>query len=194
MEKKIICIDWEYGSKGKKIGKILAERLDYKFYDKEYFIKIAEQKGYLERVKDFYEEKPINSLLYAIAMNYANHKKEIYPFKIIEEIAKEDSCIIMGRCASYVMREREDAISLFIHDSMESKISYIMEEEKIGRVQAKEKILEIEERQSIFFREYTGQEWGNVKNYDLAIGTTELSCEKAAELAIQYKNIIEEKI
>jgi cytidylate kinase len=194
MEKTIICIDYEYGSKGKEIAEILAEKLEYKLYDKEQFMKIARQRGDLERVKDFYEERPINSLLYAIAMNYANYQKEIYPFTMIEEIAAERPCVILGRCASYVMRKDKEAISIFIHACMEDKVSYLMQEEKLSAFQAKEKILERQEQQSAFFKEYTGLEWGNAKNYHLAITTEELSCEKAAEIIIQYKNIMEEKI
>ena len=80
MEKTIICIGREYGSGGHAIGKILAKRTGYEFYDKERFIAIAKERGFEGEVEEYLEEQPMNSLLYSIAMNYSRPKKKPFPF------------------------------------------------------------------------------------------------------------------
>ena len=81
MEKTIICIGREYGSGGHAIGKILAKRTGYEFYDKERFIAIAKERGFEGEVEEYLEEQPMNSLLYSIAMNYSRPKKKPFPFE-----------------------------------------------------------------------------------------------------------------
>ena len=99
MEKTIICIGREYGSGGHAIGKILAKRTGYEFYDKDRFIAIAKERGFEGEVEEYLEEQPMNSLLYSIALNYSRPKKKPFPFELVEELAAEKPCIIIGRCA-----------------------------------------------------------------------------------------------
>lgn len=96
MEKTIICIGREYGSGGHAIGKILAKRTGYEFYDKERFIAIAKERGFEGEVEEYLEEQPMNSLLYSIAMNYSRPKKKPFPFELVEELAAEKPCISLA--------------------------------------------------------------------------------------------------
>ena len=104
MEKTIICIGREYGSGGHAIGKILAKRTGYEFYDKDRFIAIAKERGFEGEVEEYLEEQPMNSLLYSIALNYSRPKKKPFPFELVEELAAEKPCIIIGRCRSLLCR------------------------------------------------------------------------------------------
>ena len=83
MEKTIICIGREYGSGGHAIGKILAKRTGYEFYDKERFIAIAKERGFEGEVEEYQEEQTMTSLLYSIAMNYYSPKKNPIPFELV---------------------------------------------------------------------------------------------------------------
>ena len=173
MEKTIICIGREYGSGGHEIGELLAKRTGYAFYDKEQLFEIAKMQEYLD-------EQPVDSLLYSIAMNFAEPKKKPYPFKLIEELAEEGPCIIMGRCAGYLMRNREEAFSVFVHADMETRIERVKERDHItSRMKAKRKIQDVDEKRSAFRKDYTGQEWG-------------MSYEQAADLILYYKKMTEE--
>ena len=105
MEKTIICIGREYGSGGHAIGQILAKRTGYEFYDKDRFVAIAKERGLEGEIQEYLDEEPMNSLLYSIALNYSRpKKKQPFPFELVEEIAAEKPCIIMGRCAGYLTR------------------------------------------------------------------------------------------
>ena len=86
MEKTIICIGREYGSGGHEIGELLAKRTGYAFYDKEKLFEIAKMRGYEKEMQEYLDEQPVDSLLYSIAMNFAEPKKKPYPFKLIEEV------------------------------------------------------------------------------------------------------------
>ena len=193
MEKTIICIGREYGSGGHEIGELLAKRTGYAFYDKEKLFEIAKMRGYEKEMQEYLDEQPVDSLLYSIAMNFAEPKKKPYPFKLIEELVEEGPCIIMGRCAGYLMRNREEAFSVFVHADMETRIERVKERDHItSRMKAKRKIQDVDEKRSAFRKDYTGQEWGMSKNYDLSVSTTELSYEQAADLILYYKKMTEE--
>lgn len=111
----------------------------------------------------------------------------------IEELAEEGPCIIMGRCAGYLMRNREEAFSVFVHADMETRIERVKERDHItSRMKAKRKIQDVDEKRSAFRKDYTGQEWGMSKNYDLSVSTTELSYEQAVDLILYYKKMTEE--
>ena len=126
MKKTIICIGREYGSGGHAIGQILAKRTGYEFYDKDRFIAIAKERGFEGEVEEYLEEQPMNSLLYSIALNYSRPKKKPFPFELVEELAAEKPCIIIGRCAGYLTHGQDNAFSVFVHADMEKRIATVM--------------------------------------------------------------------
>ena len=193
MEKTIICIGREYGSGGHAIGQILAKRTGYEFYDKDRFIAIAKERGFEGEVEEYLEEQPMNSLLYSIALNYSRPKKKPFPFELVEELAAEKPCIIIGRCAGYLTHGQDNAFSVFVHADMEKRIATVMARDHINsRLKAKRKIEEIDEKRSAFRKEFTGQEWGQSKYYNLSIDTTHLTFDQAADLILYYKKLAEE--
>lgn len=193
MEKTIICIGREYGSGGHEIGELLAKRTGYAFYDKEKLFEIAKMRGYEKEMQEYLDEQPVDSLLYSIAMNFAEPKKKPYPFKLIEELVEEGPCIIMGRCAGYLMRNREEAFSVFVHADMETRIERVKERGPYYKQRKRNVRSRMWMRKEAAFRkDYTGQEWGMSKYYDLSVSTTELSYEQAADLILYYKKMTEE--
>ena len=193
MEKTIICIGREYGSGGHEIGELLAKRTGYAFYDKEKLFEIAKMRGYEKEMQEYLDEQPVDSLLYSIAMNFAEPKKKPFPFELVEELAAEKPCIIIGRCAGYLTREQDNAFSVFIHADMDKRIAAVMARDHINsRLKAKRKIEEIDEKRSTFRKEFTGEEWGQSKYYNLSIDTTHLSYQQAADLILYYKKLAEE--
>ena len=140
MEKHlVICIGRQFGSGGREIGLGLAKKLGIRFYDKEILKKAAEESGIVEELFEKADEKPTNSFLYSLsmgthgqAMNFTNYndyltndKLFLFQSNTIRDMAEKDSCVIIGRCADYILRGRKDMLSVFIHAPMELRIQRI---------------------------------------------------------------------
>lgn len=160
MEKLVITIARQYGSGGRQIGRELAERLEIPFYGKEELMEIARGREDYEEVRAFYEEQPVNSLLYAIAMNQSENQVGKIPFKRIRELCGKESCVLIGRCGNYIFREEENCIRIFIYADMKTKQDWVMKHEGLSAHRAKAKIQEIEEERAEFHKYYTGEAWG----------------------------------
>ena len=145
----VITIGRQFGSGGRYVGRLLAEKLGVPFYDKELLSEAAKNSGICEEIFEEHDEKPTRSLLFSLvtgmqshmaAGNFymdmpLNHKIFLAQFDAIRRIAGEGSCVIVGRCADYVLRENPDAVSIFVKGDMESKIAravkyYGIEEDK----------------------------------------------------------------
>ena len=148
MEKLVITIARQYGSGGKKIGQELAKRLGIPFYGKDELMEIAKGKEDYEEVRSFYEEQPVNSLLYAIAMNQGESRAGRIPFRRIRELCGQESCVLIGRCGNYIFQEEENCVRLFIYADMEAKLEWVTSHEGISVHKAKAKIQKAEEEQS----------------------------------------------
>ena len=201
----IITIGRQFGSGGREIGIRLAKALNVPFYDKELLRKAAEKSGLCEKIFENFDERP-KSLLYSIAMDsymFAlpgagagdSLEQQVYlaTFNTIRHIAEQGPCVIIGRCAGYLTREQDNAFSVFIHADMDKRIAAVMARDHINsRLKAKRKIEEIDEKRSTFRKEFTGEEWGQSKYYNLSIDTTHLSYQQAADLILYYKKLAEE--
>ena len=189
----IITLGREFGSGGHAIGEALAAHYGIRCYDRHILVSEAKARGMYDELENFFSEKPMDSLLYSIAMNYSRPKKKPFPFELVEELAAEKPCIIIGRCAGYLTREQDNAFSVFIHADMDKRIAAVMARDHINsRLKAKRKIEEIDEKRSTFRKEFTGEEWGQSKYYNLSIDTTHLSYQQAADLILYYKKLAEE--
>lgn len=133
MKRMIITIGRQSGSSGRKVGELLAERLSLPLYGKAELQKIAEGTDDYEEVQAFYEEEPVNSLLYAIAMSQFEQEVGRIPFQRIRELASKESCIIIGRCAGHIFREDPEAVRVFIHADPKIRVQRIMERKDFPR-------------------------------------------------------------
>ena len=186
MENFRITIGRQYGSGGKEIGRILSERLGIPLYDKEELMKIARDQPDYEEVRAFYEEQPVNSLLYAIAMGQGENRTGEVPFERIRRLCGSRSCILIGRCGSYIFRKDPSCVKIFIYADMDKKIQWIENQENVSARRARRLIEKVEEERAQFHRFYTGGSWGNVNDYDLCLDAGVTGTEMAADIIMAY--------
>lgn len=209
MEKKIIItIARQYGSGGREIGEKVAEMLGIPLYDKE-LIKEAATRGSLdEGVISAADESATNSLLYTLAMGSnvlgttmhfgykmpLNDKLFILQSEVIKEYAKQGSCVIIGRCADYVLRDEENLLRLFIYGDLEHRQQRIAERHpELKSSQIIDVINKTDKRRSSYYNFYTGNKWGKYDNYDIAVNSSTFGIEGTADLIVScVKTALEE--
>lgn len=202
MGHEVYTIGREFGSRGKVIGKKLAERLGIKFYDKELLQQAAKESGFCEEIFENHDEKPTNSFLYSLVMdtysagNYSsapfldmplNHKVFLAQFDAIKSIAEKESCVIVGRCADYALADRKDVLNIFFRSELEDRISYVAQRDNVSLQKAKEMIQKKDKQRSSYYNYYTCKKWGDARSYDLSINTSKLSDEACIDIILAYR-------
>ena len=195
-----ITIGRQFGSSGHEIGVRLGELLGYKVYDKELITMAAEKKGlhpdFLRRV----DEKATNSLLYTLAMGsniYSsgaavsydipiNDRLFITQCDIIKNLAEENSCVLVGRSADYVLRDNPRRISVFIYADLKTRIARIAERHSLSESAARDLIAKTDKRRANYYNFYTGQKWGKYDNYHMSIDSSLLGIDGTAKLIAQF--------
>ena len=190
----IVTISREYGSGGRYIGRLIADKLGIKLYDKDFVIKVAEETGLSQEYIEQNEQKrtalaPLNNGYYS---EY-NNADELFAkeSELIKEIAHNESCVIIGRCADNILKDNNNVVKVFVYSNMNDKIKRattyygIDNEEK-----AKKEIERIDKQRENHYKYYTGNEWKDFTNYDICINSDALGVEKSAELICK---IIKEK-
>ena len=203
----VITIGRQFGSGGRYVGRLLAEKLGVPFYDKELLSEAAKNSGICEEIFEEHDEKPTRSLLFSLvtgmqshmaAGNFymdmpLNHKIFLAQFDAIRRIAGEGSCVIVGRCADYVLRENPDAVSIFVKGDMESKIARAVKYYGIEEDKAEERIRKADKQRASYYNYYATATWGDVDNYDLVVDTGALGVEGAVELIAKFLELREAK-
>ncbi len=211
MDKKIIItIARQYGSGGREIGELVAKTLGIALYDKELITEAANRGSLDENVTKLADESSANSLLYTLAMGSnvlgttmhfgykmpLNDRLFILQSEVIKEYAREGSCVIIGRCADYVLRDEENILRIFVYgdlDHREERIAQRHPELKSGQII--DVINKTDKRRSSYYNFYTGNKWGKYDNYDMAINSSTLGIEGTANLIVACaKKILDEKI
>jgi len=182
----IISIGREYGSGGHEIGLRLAKNYGIKFYDKQALIQIAKENGYYDEIISFYEEKPVNSLLYAITMNSYFGEIGKKPFEIIKKIADLESCVMIGRCSNYIFKDNDNATSIFIHADNKKRIQRVTEIYKNNEKNIKSVIENTDKQRAAFHNYYTDEKWGDSRNYQLTIDSGVIGIEASVELISDF--------
>lgn len=200
----IITIGRECGSAGRKIGKMLAEELGVKCYDKELLTLAAKHSGLCEELFKTHDEKPTSSFLYSLVMDtYSmgyntsaymdmpiNHKVFLAQFDSIKKLADEESCVIVGRCADYALAEYPGLVSVFICGNEEDKLKALMDRHNVTREKAKDIMIKTDKRRSSYYNYYSSKKWGSSKSYDLCINSSILGYEGTVKV---IKAFIEQK-
>lgn len=200
---RVITIGRQYGSAGHDIGKIIAKALDYKFYDKN-LVEMAAQKTNMspEAVKHL-DEKASSSLLYSLASgSYSlrgmpgplyyempiNDKLFISQSDVIKNIAAKENCVIVGRCADYVLEDEEDVelLSVFVYGDLNYRIGRVMQAFGITQKQAKERVIKTDKQRKTYYSYYSNRDWGVMSNYDICLNTGVLGIENSANIIINY--------
>ena len=201
--KTIITIGRQYGSAGHSIGKILADDLGIKYYDKELLERAAKDSGLCQELFENHDEKPTNSFLYSLVMDsYSfgygstmmdmplNQKVFLAQFDAIKKISQDGPCVIVGRCADYALEENPNVLSIFIKADMQDRIRRIAKLYDLSDAKAKDKITKIDKQRASYYNYYTSKRWGDADSYDLCIDSGKMGVDGSVELmlnAIQLK-------
>lgn len=182
----ILTIGRQYGSGGREIGLRLAQRLGMEFYDKARLMAIAEARGDGERESDFYEERPVNSLLYAIAMSEMTRSTGNASFVRIRSLMEGKGGVLIGRCGNVIFRQDENAVSVFIHASAILRQQSIAQGEGISLRKASLRLQEVDESRTRFHRYFTGESWGHAQGYELCLDSGILGIDGCVDMILNY--------
>lgn len=186
MDPLIITISRQYGSRGRDIGMLLAKELGLDFYGKQELMAIAKQGKDYAKVRAFYEEQPVNSLLFAIAVENSGSVRGELPFEAIRKLTAGKSFVMVEQCGSYIFRDTPRTLRLFFHAPKEVRAAHRAQVENIPLSRAP-RIMETHDRErSAFHRYYTGEEWGKANIYDLCLSSATLGVEGTVEFIKDY--------
>lgn len=199
-EKVILTIARQYGSGGREIGEKVAASLGVAFYDKELITLAAQKSGLNTNILHSADEKATNSLLYTLAMgssmynstgtvNYdipINDRLFITQCDIIKNLAEENSCVIVGRSADYVLRDHPRHISVFIYADLDTRIARVAERHALSPAAARDLIAKTDKRRANYYNFYTGQKWGKYDNYHMSLDSSLLGIDGTAKLIAQF--------
>ena len=201
--KFIITIARQFGSGGREIGKALSEKLNIPFYDKELISLAAKESGIDSEVFENVDERATNSLLYSLSMGLysfgtgfssmgdlpVNDRLYILQHKIIKKLAEEGPCVIVGRFADYILKDRDDCVNIFIHADLEHRKQRAVEVRGVDKARAEQIVNKTDKVRANYYSFYSGQKWGFAQNYDLCIDSTNLSTDQVVALITSYLDI-----
>lgn len=192
MAKKIITISREFGSGGRFIGEEVAKKLGIKYYDKDIIGQIAEQSGLSpEYIRENAELSPKKGLFaYAFAGRDITGKSVedmVYEAqrKVIMEIAEKESCVIIGRNADFILKDRDDVLNVFIHGAESEKVKRICKLYHVTETDAIKMMTDIDKRRMTNYRFYTDQKWGMAGNYTLSLNSSQLGYDRCEQIVIE---------
>ena len=188
MSNRIITISREFGSGGHTVGKKVAERLGIPCYDNELIQKIAEQSGFVEEyIKEEGEHVPQSSWLASAFTgwnwNGPSNQDLLWTIQrnIILELAEKESCVIVGRCADFILRDK-NCLRVFLHARLEKRAVRIVNEYGERREAPEQRLKSKDKRRASYYRFYTDMKWGQSQNYHIALDSGELGLDKCADI------------
>lgn len=203
MEKVIITIARQYGSGGKTIGQMLAKDMGIPFYNREILRMASDDSGIREELFNRADERLRNNPLFGASKKV--YKGELispdsgdfvsdenlfnYQAKVIKDLAEKGSCVIVGRCADFVLKDREDVVSVFIHAPKEYCMARAMERNDMTEKEMEKFIAKTDKYRGDFYHYYTGNIWSDARNYDLCLNSAKLGFEKCVEEIKAYIDV-----
>ncbi len=192
MGNRIITISRQFGSGGRTIGKELAARLGIPCYDAAIIEKIAEESGFApEYVKERGEYAGGSSwLAHAFSdrdRNGHSYQDDLWGIqrKIVLELAEKGPCVIVGRCADYILKDNDNCLRVFIHSDMEARAKRIVEQYGESRDAPAKRLKDKDKRRAAYYQFYTDMKWGAVENYHITLNSGALGISKCVELLAQ---------
>ncbi len=203
MKNYVITIARQYGSQGRDIGQELSKALGYKYYDRDLISMAAEKSGMDKSILGAADEKAANSLLYTLALGssvYAhgvdhinvplNDKLYIVQSNIINDIyASGEGSVIVGRCADYVLGDKDRVVRVFISADFDSRVQVVAKRSAVTEAKAKDLIIKTDKRRANYYNYYTGKKWGKIENYDLIINSAKTGIDGAVKVIKAFLNI-----
>ena len=192
----IITIGRQYGSGGREVAKKLAEIMNVSFYDKELLAEASKDSGICQEVMETFDEKQGKRSFFSMIGGFQgrmdpmsmylemplNHRIFLAQFDAIRRIADEGPCVIVGRCADYVLRDHENVLNVFIKASMEERVKRIEKLYGLDPMKAEESIRRADKQRATYYNYYATGTWGDVANYHLCLDTGVLGIDGTVEL------------
>ncbi len=203
MDQYVITIARGYGSGGRTIGKLLSEQLGIPYYDRDLLRLASDDSGINQALFAKADEKLKKSLLFKIASNVykgelippdsddfvSNDNLFNYQAKIIKELANTESCIIIGRCADFILKDYPNVVRVFVHAPLTDCITTLKEMTGKPERDLEKQIASIDKHRAEYYKYYTGRDWEDAKNYDLCLNSSNLGFQKCVDIVKSYLNI-----
>ena len=203
--KRIITIGREFGSGGRELGRRIAEKLGVAYYDQEIIAEIAKRTALSEEyIRQIEERRPIMHFpIHTGHSFYLTSEPSFYPefsiytkqHELLRELSRKSGCVIVGRCADYILREQKP-VRIFAYADMESRIKRCMErrpeDENLTEAQMKKRITEIDRNRAKYYAFFSEQKWGVRENYDLLVNTSGADISKLASALCGYLEALSE--
>lgn len=203
MDHYVITIARGYGSGGKTIGKMLAEELGIHFYDRELLRLASDESGINEDLFGRADEQLKQSLLFKVARKeykgqlippdsedfVSNENLFNYQAKVIRKIAEQESCVIVGRCADYILKDMDNVVKIFVHASLTDCVARLEGMFSLPEKELEKKVLATDKRRAEYYKYYTNRNWEDAKNYDLCLNSQQLGFDKGVQIVKNYLDI-----
>lgn len=199
-EKRIVTISRQYGSGGRYIGRLLAEKLGVPFYDKDIIHIAAKESGLSEEIMERLEESSSTRYLFmqrissdeeTLQTNMSYSVPDLVYLaesKAIRQIAEQGPCVIVGRCADYILRDRDDVLHVFITAPFPKRIERVttMYNTELSLAEAAEQIMQVDKRRRRYRRAYTDDKWSRADNYHITLDSSLMEAEDLADLLVDF--------
>ncbi len=195
MSIRVVTISRQFGSGGRTIAKMVAEKLGFDYYDRELVSKIAKESGLAE---DYIIEQGEyatvrNSFLFDLSLGAAassgtrslSDQLYVIQHNIIKDLAEKGNCVIIGRCADHILAKREDALHVFCYADMQFRQKHLLEKYGETNEKPEKRLKEKDDKRKVYYKHYTGEDWGMPKNYNLCLDTGKIGLEQCADLIVQ---------
>lgn len=199
MDNRVITIARSYGSGGRRMGRLLAKELGYEYYDREILRIASDESGINEELFSQVDENRRMPLFRIAREVYtgevippdsddfiSNENLFRYQAKIIRELAATRNCVIVGRCANFILRGRENVINVFVSAPVVDCVRRVMENDGLTLEEAEKKIKKIDKRRADYFKYFTGRQWHDAALYDLCLNTGHMSDQRCVDVVRAY--------
>ncbi len=204
----VITIGRQFGSDGRAIGKKLSEIYNIPFYDKEILARASKESGMCEELFMDNDEKKSSSFLFSLAMDSSflgygagystgevdmplSQKIFLAQFDAIKSIAHEGPCVIVGRCADYVLEEEPNVVNVFIHADFETRCRNVMSRDNLSERKALDCVMKNDKQRMAYYNYYTNNKWGDANNYNLSIDSGILGVDGCVDIIKRFVEISE---
>ncbi len=183
----IITIARQCGCGAVNVGKLLAEHYHIPFYTRKNLMEMAGERGVLNEMETFFDERPVDELLFAMS-SYGEARQGLTdrPLRTLARMIGNENCVVIGRCGNFIFRERKDLVSVFLRGDMEARIADIEAEQHLSYSEAREFVEQADDCREAYHKYYTGLTWGNASDYDICLDCTRLGTEYTAHIIEEY--------
>ena len=182
MKNYVITIARENGSNGRAIGEALAGRLGIPFYNRDILRMAADDSGINEQLFANAEKSFRSSLLFRVA-------KDAYNGEVMLGLAQNESCVMIGRCADFILRDRPNVLRVFIHAPEEVRVRRVMQRHNLSEAEARRHMRQVDKRRADYYRAFTGSDWRDAGHYDICFDSDHMGEEKIIRFIMGYMNV-----